>query len=374
MAGPTQKKNIPINQVLAALLDQQSPFPPAYLHNFSDLEGKELAAFHSVWPQVHATRRFTLLEDLEELAETDTLVSFDNVARLALSDPDPRVRTVAIRMLWEAEDAGLVPVLIGMLGNDSDNAVRAAAAYALGKYIYLGEVEEIPEDVLHTVEENLLRVINSEDDALVRRRALESMGFSSLKEVPPLIRQAYEQDEADWLASALFAMGRSADQVWEPDVKRMLRHPRQNVQFEAVRAAGELELESTRRILLDLLEEEVLDEDVRTATIWSLSQIGGEEIRDRLEELLDETEDEDEIEILENALDNLTFTEDVSLHGLFNFHQLGEATEEIDDIEAYLSAIDDIEDTEGPGDNSSGEDNSITKPSGKDRHQKPDKD
>lgn len=367
MAGPTQKKNVSMNQVLAALLDQQSPFPPAYLHSFSDLEGKDLAAFRSVWLQVNPTRRFTLLEDLEELAEADTLVSFDNVARQVLSDPDARVRTMAIRLLWESDDPHLATVFMNMLNEDADSSVRAAAASALGRFIYLGEIEELSEEILHAVEDNLLRVVNSQEDDLVRRRALEALGYSGRAEVPALIRQAYNHEDTDWLATALFAMGRSADKVWEADVKRMLRHPRQNVQLEAVRAAGELELESTRRILLDLLEEEVLDEEVRTAVVWSLSQIGGEEVRERLEELLDETDDDEEIEILENALDNLTFTEDTGMYGLFNFHQLGETTEEIDDIEAYLSAMkkEDIDDAIYPVDNSSGEDSNITKRAGK---------
>ena len=62
-------------------------------------------------------------------------------------------------------------------------------------------------------------------------------------------------------------------------------------------------------MLLDLLEEEAQDPELRYATIWSLSQIGGEQVRETLEELLEETEDEEEAEWLENALDNLTLTE-----------------------------------------------------------------
>src|SRR5512146_2292382 len=102
-----QKKNVSLSQVLAALLDDQNIFPPAYFQHFSDLEGADLEAVRSVWPQVKAYRRLALIEDLEDLAENDTLVSFDALARMALTDEDPRVRTVAIRLLWEDEDPRL---------------------------------------------------------------------------------------------------------------------------------------------------------------------------------------------------------------------------------------------------------------------------
>lgn len=380
MASHPQKKNVSMRQVLTALLDDQNPFPPAYLQHFSDLEGKELSALHSVWPQVSTIRRVSLLEDLEEINDSDTLVDFNAIARLALTDPDPRARTLAIRLLWEEEDPRLAQPLIKMMNEDPDANVRAAAASGLGKLIYLGELEEIPEDVLHQVEAALLNTTSGSDEVLVRRRALEALGFSGRKEVPALIRKAYESNDTDWLSSALYAMGRSADQTWEPDVKRMLRNPKANVQLEAVRAAGELSLESTRRILLDLLEEEGQDSDTRAAIIWSLSQVGGEEVRDTLEGLMEETDDDEELEILENALDNLTFIEDVGTFGLFNFDQLGQPNEEIEDIEAYLTSLeeDDTEWTESPkGDLPGGESSDITKSSkdqSRHRHKKSPKD
>ncbi len=336
MVNRPQKKNVSMQQVLTALLDEHNYFPAPYLHHFSDLEGHELEALRSVWLQLSPSRRFSLLEDLEDLAEADTLVSFDNVARLALTDPDPRVRIVGIRLLWETYDVRLANTFMEMLQEDPAPDVRAAAAWALGIYVYKGELEEIPEDLLHRIENLLLKVINGQDEAPVRRRALESMGFSSRPEVPPLIRDAYNSNDQDWLSSALFAMGRSVDPVWEPDVKRMLLSAIANVQLEAVRAAGNLELSSTRRILLDLLEEEAQDSEIRFAVLWSLSQIGGEEVRETLEGILEETEDEEEVDFIENALDNLSFTEDVDLYGLFNFDPSTALTPEDDSYESDI--------------------------------------
>lgn len=351
---PTRPQDIPIQRVINALLDDSTLFPPKYLYRFSDLEGAELQAMQQTWPRVNPSRRIALMDDLEELADSDTLVDFDNFARSVLIDSEPGVRSRAIPLLWENEGEDLIPVFMDLLENDPSIEVRAAAATGLGKYIYLGELEEIPEKLLHQVEERLIETERGSDDILVRRRVLESLGFSSREEASLFIQVAYEMDEPDWLASALFAMGRSYDQGWEADVKRMLRHPKANVQLEAVRAAGELELESTRRILLDLLEEEAQDTEIRFAAIWSLSQIGGEEIRERLDELLAESEDDEEIEWIENALDNLTLTETELAMNLLDIdledkEMLGkiidlsqsESEEEPDEIEEELDELED---------------------------------
>jgi len=62
--------------------------------------------------------------------------------------------------------------------------------------------------------------------------------------------------------------------------------------------------------MLEMLDEE-LDDDVFQAIVWSLSQIGGEDVRTYLQALLAEAEEDEEIEYLEDALANLSFTEDM---------------------------------------------------------------
>jgi HEAT repeat protein len=70
------------------------------------------------------------------------------------------------------------------------------------------------------------------------------------------------------------------------------------------------------------------DENVRAAAIWSLSQIGGDEVGDRLEALLEETEDEDEADLLEQALENLEFSEEFNL-AILDF----EGSEDLDELD-----------------------------------------
>jgi HEAT repeat protein len=316
------------DDVLDALLDRENPFPPTYLHRFSDLPPAEVIEFKKVFPRVEVARRRALLEDLEQLADADPLVLVENLGYLALEDEDAQVRAAGIRLLWDVEDKTLAPILIQIMRQDPDVQVRATAATALGIFVYLGEVEEIPEDVSTEVEESLLEVANSKEDALVRRRVIESLGFSGRSEVLDLIKAAYKQKDTEWIESALFAMGRSADQAWQDDILAMFEHTKATVQSEAIQAAGELQLDAAREPLLTILENNEDDEDVRTAAIWSLAQIGGEGVRPALEGLIETSEDDDEVSFIEEALEILDFTEEMSG---FDLLEIG-----VDDEDQYI--------------------------------------
>ena len=292
-----------------ALLDDDRPFPAQFLHRFSDLAPAELDTVKNNWSKVSSRRKHTLLEDLEDLAETDTLTSFDDMAHSLLADPDPDVRTRAIRLLWESEDVKLIPVYLKMMDEDEDTGTRAAAANALGQFVYLGELDKYPSKTKKQVEDQLLAVTTTAKETLVRRRALESLGYSGRKEVIPLIEAAYHQKDPDWLVSALFAMGRSCNERWKKQVLTQLRASDEDVRSEAIHAAGELELSSARPALLDLLADEE-DLEIRREIVWALSKVGGDGVRARLEELLDMEEDDEEADFIEEALDALNFTEE----------------------------------------------------------------
>jgi HEAT repeat protein len=339
----TSPSEIPFQQLLEALLNEDVPFHPRYLYRLSDLDSADLDSLETAWPKVSVWRRQALLVDLEELGERDFVLSFEAVARMALRDSDPQVRQTALRVLWEFEGQDLIPIFIRMMQTDDDNEVRAAAAVALGKFVYLGELDKLPARARATVEESLLGVTQGEEAVLVRRRALEALGYSGRAEVPGLIEQAYRSGKRDWLLSSLVAMGRSANSRWEHKVLPMLENTSPAVRSEAARAAGELELSAARETLIELLEDE--DEEVRAATIWSLSQIGGRGVREALEAIQEETEDEEEADFLESALDNLAFTEDLGLFSILDLDD--EEDDEDEELEEELDLVEDDEDAEG---------------------------
>lgn len=319
---------LPFQKVLDVLLEDGKDIPAGYLNMFSDIEPAALESLQGTWPRIGLNRKLLLLDQLNTLANKETLVSFDNLGRALLTDAEPQVRIRAMRLLIECEDARLVPQYINMLTTDKDVDVRAEAASTLGIFVQMGEVDDIPDDLHHQIEDILLEVFNGEDDPSVRRRVLEALGFSSRDEVSVLIESSFNRQDPDWTASAIFAMGRSSDERWADHVLRVLVSENRRIRLAAVQASGELGLGLARPLLLRLLEEE-FDEAVSGAAIWSLSQIGGEDVRLYLQNLLDKVEDDDEqAAFLEEALDNLTFAEDMS-----SFDMLALDTDESDKID-----------------------------------------
>ncbi len=307
----------PIKMLLEVFLDADKVLPAGYIYRLSDLNPADLHELQAAWGQIPVWRRIAVMEDVEEIGDSDYTLSFEALAQFSMNDSEPRVRELAVQTLWGYELPDLIPTFLSMLMDDQSAEVRAAAATALGKYIYLGEIEEIPLPILKQLEDTLIEVVDGKDTPLVRRRALESLGFSSRKEVKNLILQAYYSENSEWLVSALFAMGRSANKNWKPLVLESFSTDIPEVITEAIRAAGELEISEAVPALIEYLEHE--DRDIRLSAIWALSQTGGEGVQETLEMIYDESEDPEEVDLLEDALDNLAFTEDMELFALLDF-------------------------------------------------------
>lgn len=328
------QQDVNYEEVKEALLNNDAPFPTSMLYFFSDIVPEDLVRLAEVWPEVWLARRRGLLEDMENMAEKDTLLFFDNVAVMALDDEDPVCRATAIRLLWQSEDEDLVPKLLQLLREDSQAIVRAAAATGLGVFVYLGELEEISDQIRSEIIESLIRTHLSSDDILVRRRALEALGYATHPEVAGFIEQAYDTNNEDWLQSALFAMGRTCDRDrWGKQVLRMFDHPDAVVRYEAIRAAGELEMSSARELLFDVLSEGTNNEDIYFAAIWALSKIGGRGVRNLIEMSIEDAEDPEEIQFLEEALQNLDFTEQINSFDMLVFEE--DDPDDWDDLDDY---------------------------------------
>jgi HEAT repeat protein len=75
---------------------------------------------------------------------------------------------------------------------------------------------------------------------------------------------------------------------------------------------------------------------VREAAIWSLSQVGGEEARRALNRLLRKA-DEDERDFIQDALDNLDFTEEMQDFSKIIFDEEGDELDDEDDHKSQLN-------------------------------------
>jgi HEAT repeat protein len=346
----TTPKEIPFSEVITALLNNNQPFPAVMMPSLSDISEKNLESLIKVWGQIADQRRIGLMEDMHEIQDQDTISNFSSIAEFALDDPLAPVRTLAISMLWEWPNKETARRLLSIIENDDDMQVRASACNGLGNYVYLAELDEFSSSLADQIVDTLLRVIKSDAPKLVRRRALEAVSFSSREDVAPLIEAAFRNPDREWMMSALFAMGRSCDECWTDQVMSCLNHAVPEVQFEAVRSAGELEIEDAREILIELLEDyQNLDDDVRIAAVVALSKIGGENVRATLETLVEEVTDEDEAEIISTSLENLDFLELGILPGMLDLDQFNlgrHSSEEDDDSEEFEEWDEDLDEEE----------------------------
>ncbi len=306
---------IPFDDVLDALVDEGRVLDPRYLYRLSDLSPDELSKVKDIWAEISDRRRRALLEDLEDLSESNTLLSFEALFRFAINDPDPQVRFFAIRAIEVFDTDDLINEFLAFLDEDDSVDVRAVSASVLGKYVYRGEIDEIEQEQQRKIEDKLLETLTSQEAARVRRRALEAVSYSPRSEVHEHIRMAYHKESADWQASALFAMGRSFDHRYEDQVLDKILHPSPRVRAEAVRASGELHLEDAVPEILDLLDDVPM---VRKAAIWALSQIGGEGVAPAIRDMKNETLTDEEEALINRALDNLAFTEGRVNYNMFD--------------------------------------------------------
>ncbi len=291
----------------------QRALPFAQLRALSELRPEEQRRFREVLPTLPVALRRKLSRYLVDTGEADFTVDFNAAFRILLDDPDGEVRQAAVEGLWEDVSTSLVPILIRLLETDPSTEVRAAAAISLGRFALLGDLEEIDADVAKTIHDILLAKFHSEDDVEVRRRALEAVSYIGDDDVVAAIEQAYQHPDERMTVSAVFSMGRSYDPRWAATVQKELKNPRPEIRYEAVRAAGELELEDAVPTLLDMMDTD--DVEIKEATIDALGKIGGKRALEALLDLAQSADEATSWAALE-ALDTARFSDDPLSPGL----------------------------------------------------------
>jgi HEAT repeat protein len=294
-----------LDAVLIELGDEDRPVHSVDLGQLSDLARAEVAEFRVAWEQLSTERRRGLVASMVDQAETNIHMNFHAVLRACLTDPDGQVRRLAIEGLWEDERANLVQPLITILANDADATVRAAAAISLGRFVLLGELEEIPGEPARAAEQALRETWFRHGEVNdVRRRALEGLAYTSNTGINELIQNAYYDEDALMRQSAVFSMGRSNHPRWARIVLEELGSTEPEMRFEAAQAAGEMGLKSAVQILIRRLED--VDIPVREAAVAALGKIGGPAAKRALEGLIGGS-DEPLAHAAEDALEELNF-------------------------------------------------------------------
>ena len=270
-------------EVLRHIGNSEEKLRIRYLYALSDITKEQLGLFRATWATIAAERRRLIIRQLAEITEQSFEVNFDPIFLLAMEDEDSQVRAAAIEGLWENENRALIAPLIRMMQSDEAEIVRAAAAAALGRFVLLAELDKLDSATGARIEEALRATIaNPAETVEVRRRAIESIAYSSKAGVRKIIREAYESEDEKMQSSALFAMGRSADPYWRQVLLNELESRNPELRYEAARACGELELASAVPRLAELALQDP-DREVQQAAVWALGNIGGKEARRILE-------------------------------------------------------------------------------------------
>src|SRR3954471_17574056 len=93
-------------------------FSRSRLAALSDLDRTRAETLRQRWLQIPGTERHALLLALAEIASESVEYNFDRVYRIALEDPDPVIRQLAVADLWEDEGRDLPRLFIDLLRND----------------------------------------------------------------------------------------------------------------------------------------------------------------------------------------------------------------------------------------------------------------
>ncbi|NPV09676.1 MAG: HEAT repeat domain-containing protein [Anaerolineae bacterium] len=288
------------------------------LRQLSAATAEEVHAFATVWSDLEADRRFQLITALAGLAEESRELSFEPLFEVTLEDDIAEVRSTAVAGLWEVSDNRLAEKVLGLLRDDPDAGVRAEAATALGTFLATSEPEGDSAGLRQRVEDALLEAINTDtEDVLVRRRAIESYGYADDPYVDEILMDAYDSDEDEMVASAIFAMGRRLDERWLGIIHRELSSEVDEIRLAAIYAASEIGSGASVPYLLRIIGEDPSD-DMRVAAVYGLAEIEAPEAARILEDLL-ESEDVAVQVAADDALDLWQSRDDLSDMVMFDY-------------------------------------------------------
>ena len=254
-------------------LQEEGAYPQAQeLAALSDLSLPDFRRLQEAWPTLADERRLFVVRSLVEESFDNLHLQLGRFLRLALTDSLPTIRILAIKGLWEDQDADLVGPLVHLLNNDPYETVRAAAAEALGAFVLAGELNELSSALAMRAEDALLAVLHAEMEPLtVQAQALESIAFSGETGIRDLIEDGYYSQYEEMQVAALHAMGRSADIRWRASVQAELGSPTLAMRAAAARACGELEARDALEELISLLADRRKQSGWQPFSPWAAS-------------------------------------------------------------------------------------------------------
>ncbi len=278
---------------------------------FGAMTPEQFAEFLLEWPRVPAERRAEAVRLMHKVELDHPEYSFLALYRLGLADTDERVRIQCIEAIEEFDESTqLIDPLVHLLNTDASTYVRAAAASALGQYLYLGVLEELAEAHRIKVYAALIAAHEtSPKNGVLRQRSVEALGFENNDAVRLIVAEAHASDLEEMRLSALVAMGRSGeDKLYRDRVIADLVSDSSKIREAAAVVCGELFLDDAVEALSKLIYDG--EPDVQFAAIDALGEIASDDARGFLKRATD-SKDLAVATAAEEALENAELLGDV---------------------------------------------------------------
>lgn len=187
--------------------------------------------------------------------------------KLALQDPDSRVREAAIYALCDLRELNAYQLMVEVLQKENDD-VKAAAAWGL-------------RDCQDSAAVPVLEAVLKAEDPEVRIKALESLGQNDTPEAMPVVRNAMNDIEPDVKYAATLSLLELAGESWLQELSGIIGRTSgvtlQQVLRGFFHATNYLKIDVAKSkaadMMIDALETALLDDvsEVRMAVAWPLA-------------------------------------------------------------------------------------------------------
>ena len=265
---------MPLGDYINDLIAPEFTVTNSGLRRLSSLLQDEQLELSRGWLSIPIELRVHLVDSLVELSEESFDLDFQAVFVICMEDPDAAIRGRGIDALWDCEDRRIIEPLLARIELDESDAVRAAAATILGQFARLATEGKL----IHRDSDKIFNCLRDcledyDEPIAVRRRALEAIAPFATAEIDGWINWAHDNSDPLLRQSALFAMGKTGNDMWLSAAYAQLTDPDPGIRFEAINTVRELgDADAVRRIS-ELLEDE--DSEVALAAVHAVAAIGG---------------------------------------------------------------------------------------------------
>jgi len=265
----------------------QSDAVPALVERFDDGDPRVRARAARACGDIADPRATDALQSLL----TDEYVAVRRAAAEALGNVGNRQALQALLPLYEDDNERVRRIAVGAFGNfgssrpvdeliasltDDAAAVRQAAVYSLIQLL-----SSVPTEQSHEIRETVVEKLQNTDDPTVVEPMVEILEES---------RQSAQRRNTAWLLGRITEAASKA-RVVETLVETLDDDDRMTAQFAATSLA-ELGGETVESALLDVVDDTGLPPEARAQAVFTLGKVGGERSRRRLDDLLDETDND----------------------------------------------------------------------------------